>query len=235
MLAFVLAAGSGSRLRPLTDRIPKCLVPIAGKPLLSYTLELLVAHGVTRVVINSHHLPREVASYVDKSRFPLEIILAHEPTLLGGAGTLRAHRNVAMAVDEFLVIYGDNLTNANLSKLLAVHRQLGKVATLGLFRTANPNQCGIVSLDSQRTVVEFEEKPMMARSNLAFAGLLAAGPALVDKIPDFVPCDLGKNVLPSLVGQLGGWEIEGYLRDVGTPDAYRQAQAEVHRLYQGMA
>jgi len=231
MLAFLLAAGSGTRLRPITDSVPKCLVPVAGKPLISYTLDLLSLHGVTRVLINSHHLYQQVAAYLEKARPPFEITLTYEAILLGSAGTLRANRRLASNSQDFLVIYADNLTNANLSQLLAHHRQSGRLATVGLFRTPTPSECGIVSLDSRGVVVDFQEKPKHPQSDLAFAGLMAASPAFFDHIPDTVPCDLARDVMPKLKGRIGGWEITGYLRDVGTPESYQQAQFEVPLLY----
>jgi mannose-1-phosphate guanylyltransferase len=231
MLAFLLAAGSGTRLRPITDSVPKCLVPVAGRPLISYTLELLSLHGVTRVLINSHHLYQQLAAYLENARPPFEITLTYETILLGSAGTLRANRQVASGTQDFFVIYADNLTNANLSELLAHHQRNERLATIGLFRTPKPNECGIVTLDSRGLVVDFQEKPKHPRSDLAFAGLMAASPALFDQIPDLVPCDLGRDVLPKLKGHIGGWEITGYLRDIGTPESYQQAQSEVPLLY----
>jgi mannose-1-phosphate guanylyltransferase len=231
MLAFLLAAGSGARLRPITDSVPKCLIPIAGKPLISYTLDLLALHGVTKVLINGHHLYEQVAAYLATTRRPFEITVSYEPTLLGSAGTLRANRQTVINSEDFLVIYADNLTDANLSQLRAHHRRSGKLATIALFRTPTPAACGIVTLDSHGVVVDFQEKPKDPRSNLAFAGLMAASPALLDEIPDTVPCDLARDVLPKLRGRIGGWEVTGYLRDIGTPESYQQAQAEVLLLY----
>jgi len=231
MLAFLLAAGSGTRLRPITDSVPKCLVPIAGKPLISYLLDLLGLHGATKVVINGHHLHTQVAAYLASTRRPFEIVLNYEPVLLGSAGTLRANRQLAVDAEDFLVVYADNLTDANLSQLRACHRQSGTLATIGLFRTPTPEGCGVVSLDDCGVVIDFQEKPKQPRSNLAFAGLMAASPALLEEIPDTIPCDLGRDVLAKLRGRISGWEINGYLRDVGTPESYQQAQTEVPALY----
>ncbi len=230
MIGFMLAAGLGTRLRPLTDQIPKCLIPIGGRPLMSYWLDLLVAHGVERVVINSHHLHEQMVTYVQSLDLPIRITLTYEPTLLGSAGTLRANRRFTDGEDDFLVVYADNLTNVNLSELFQQHRRSAKIATLALFRTAQPSRCGIVSLDSEGTVVEFHEKPTHPTSNLAFGGLMVASPAFLNFIPDRVPCDLGKDVLPLVLGQIAGWEVPGYLRDLGTLEDYQQAQTDLPQL-----
>lgn len=227
MKAFVLAAGLGTRLRPLTERVPKCLIPVGGRPLLAYWFELLATHEVTRVLLNTHHLREQVEEFVRGSRGPLDVTVTWEPTLLGSAGTLRANRGFIGPAREFFVVYADNLTNVDLTALRDAHRRLGQMVTLGLFKTPVPSECGIVTLDDESRVMSFEEKPVRPRSNLAFAGIMVVSPAIFDAIPDRVPCDLGRDVLGRLVGRMAGMELTGYLRDIGTPEAYDQAQADL--------
>jgi mannose-1-phosphate guanylyltransferase len=217
MLAYVRAAGLGTRLRPLTERVPKCLVPIAGRPLLGWWFELLAQHGVDRVVLNVHSHPEQVNTYVAALTTPIRVKLVHEPTLLGSAGTLRTNRAAAM-------------NDADLTALLAVHRRSNKLATLGLFKAPIPEQCGIVEVDGDGIIRNFEEKPRVPRSNLAFSGVLVGTPALLDQIPDTVPCDLGREVLPKLTNRMAAWRIPTYLRDIGTPEAYEAAQTEALSL-----
>lgn len=230
MDAFVLAAGLGTRLWPLTHSVPKCLVPVGGRPLLAYWLDLLSTHGVKRVLINTHHGAEEVAKFVEGFRSAIHIVLAHEPILLGSAGTLRANQAFVEGADEFFVVYSDNLTNVNLRALLSAHRRMRQVATLGLFRAAVPSECGIATLNDDGAITSFQEKPARPLSNLAFAGVMVATPAIFGALPDKRPCDLGHDVLGSLVGRMAGWEIDSYLRDIGTPEAYAQAQAEIASL-----
>jgi len=230
MDAFVLAAGLGTRLWPLTQSVPKCLVPVGGRPLLAYWLDLLATHGITRALINTHHLPEQVTKFVEASGCATHVVLAHEPILLGSAGTLHANQEFTRGAEEFFVIYADNLTNVNLTELLSAHRRMGLVATLGLFRASAPSECGIATLDGDGTITSFQEKPVDPLSSLAFAGVMVATPAIFDVIPDKRPCDLGHDVLGSLVGRIAGWEIDSYLRDIGTPEAYAQAQTEIASL-----
>ncbi|HEV8486272.1 MAG TPA: nucleotidyltransferase family protein [Blastocatellia bacterium] len=230
MDAIVLAAGLGTRLWPLTHSVPKCLVPIGGRPLLAYWLDLLSTHGVKRVLINTHHAAEEVVNFVEHVDSPIHIILAHEPILLGSAGTLRANQAFAHGADEFFVVYADNLTDVNLTALLSAHRRMGKLATLGLFRATVPSECGVAILDENGIVTSFQEKPARPLSSLAFAGVMVATPAVFEAIPDKVPCDLGHDVIGSLVGRIAGWEIDSYLRDIGTPEGYAQAQADIASL-----
>lgn len=230
MRAFVLAAGLGTRLWPLTARTPKCLLPVGDRPLLAHCLHLLAAHGVDRVLVNTHHLHEQVAAFIAGLRLPMRVTLRYESILLGSGGTLRANREFIAEAEEFFVVYADTLTKADLTALLRAHRQMGHVATLGLFRAPIPQDCGVVTLDSEGTVVHFEEKPLQPASELAFAGVMVGSAAFVDAIPQTIPCDLGKDVFGRLAGHLGGWEIKTYVRDIGTTEGYEQAQAEVGGL-----
>jgi mannose-1-phosphate guanylyltransferase len=228
MKAFLLAAGLGTRLRPITDRIPKCLVPIHGKPLLEYWFELLERHGVDEVLINLHHLPDLVRAYVKQGRSRIQAHLFYEPELLGSAGTVRENRYFVQDEKCFYIIYADNMTNFDLSAIREVHERQDVVLTMGLFRTERPRECGIATLDAEGRIVEFVEKPTSPKSNLANAGIYVASPELFEFIPqDQTPVDFGFDVIPHLVGRMIGYPIEGFLMDIGTPEQY----AKVQRLW----
>jgi mannose-1-phosphate guanylyltransferase len=227
--AFVLAAGLGTRMGAITQTTPKCLLPVAGKPLLGRWFDLLARAGVTHALVNTHHLAEPVRAYVTSSTLPLEVSFAHEPVLLGSAGTLRENRAFAQGEERFLVVYADNASTVDLAALVCAHRA-GTAGTLGLFRVPDPQTRGIVELDAAGTVLGFTEKPAQPKSNLAWAGLLVGTPELLSVIPERTPCDLGHDVLPRLVGRMRGLEIEGYHRDVGTPESYRQACSDLASL-----
>jgi mannose-1-phosphate guanylyltransferase len=226
--AFLLAAGLGTRLRPLTDTVPKCLVPIAGQPLLSYWMALLARHGFDDVRINVHHLPEPVRAFARACAHP-RLTVFEEPVLLGSAGTIRANREWAADGEPFLVAYADNLTNVDLSALMAVHRRHRPLLTMGLFRADEPTRCGIAELDgdeSDGVIVGFEEKPRSPRSNLANAGLYVTDARIIDRIPDAAVADFGHDVLPAIAGSMRGHLLRGRLIDVGTRASYEQAQRE---------
>jgi mannose-1-phosphate guanylyltransferase len=227
--AFVLAAGLGTRMGAVTRTTPKCLLPVAGRPLLGRWLDLLARAGVREALVNTHHLAEAVRAFVAAGPHPLEVTLVHEPALLGSAGTLRENRDFAAGEERFLVVYVDNASSVDLRTLVDAH-PAGTAATLGLFRVSDPQTRGIVELDASGTVVGFTEKPEHPKSNLAWAGLLVGSPELLAAIPDQTPCDLGHDVLPRLVGRMRGIEIEGYHRDVGTPESYRQACSDIEEL-----
>lgn len=228
MKAFLLAAGLGTRLRPLTNTTPKCMLPIADRPMLYHWFQLLRKHGVSDVLINLHHLPdivRDYAKGFSLSYPDLSIALFYEKNLLGSAGTVKANADWIKDEEQFLIAYADNLTNANLTKLTKFHQKRNAIFTMGLFCSDYPQGCGIAALDDNGLIVDFIEKPKNPGSNMANAGIYVATPALLDHIPEEV-ADLGYDVLPGLVGRMYGCQIEGYLRDIGTPEAYAKAQAE---------
>jgi mannose-1-phosphate guanylyltransferase len=230
MKAFLLAAGLGTRLRPLTDTTPKCLLPIAGRPLLAHWFSLLEQHGFTEVLINLHHLPHLVRQFVSAAKPGIRVHLFEEPTLLGSAGTVRANRTWISNGAPFLVAYADNLTNANLRRLVAVHEASAPLLTMALFHAPEPARCGIAELDERGYVVAFAEKPEHPASDLANAGLYVADLRLIDRIPPRTPADFGRDVLPTLVGEMQGHVVEGEVIDIGTPASYHRAQLAARRL-----
>ena len=229
MKAFLLAAGYGTRLRPITDTIPKCLVPICGKPLLGWWLELLRRHGVTDVLINTHYLREPVQQFIADYNNRCSGITAHEfyePDLLGSGGTVRANQAFVAEEESFLICYADNLTDANLTAFQDFHAAHNGVLSIGLFHTNLPEQCGIATLGEHSCITAFEEKPPHPTSNLANAGMYIARQELFRCLPQQEVLDFGKDVLPQLVGHMYGWQTSGYLLDIGTMGNYKKANME---------
>ncbi len=224
MKAFLLAAGHGTRLRPITNSIPKCLVPIRGIPLLGIWLELCRYHGIDEVLINLHSHARTVSEFVTSNSNGVKVQLSHEPTLLGSAGTLLANRDWVASEPCFWVFYADVLTTTNLSRMMDLHRQHEGAATLGVYEVTDPSRCGIAVVDESGIIQQFKEKPRILLGNLAFAGILIANPELLDVIPPYEPADLGFDVLPRLAGRMFAYTISDYLLDIGTMENYKAAQ-----------
>jgi D,D-heptose 1,7-bisphosphate phosphatase len=226
--ALVLAAGLGTRLRPLTDSIPKCLVPIAGKPLLDYWVATLAAAGVADARVNTHALPDPVRSFIAgvNQAGRLRLAEAYEPTLLGSAGTIAANADLAAGADDVVIIYADNFSDVDLSRLVAFHRSHGDPLTMLLFRAPDPRACGIAELDAEGRVVSFVEKPKEPRSDLANAGVYVATAAAYREIAALQAFDLGFEVLPRFVGRMRGWLWDGYHLDVGTHEALAKARRD---------
>jgi mannose-1-phosphate guanylyltransferase len=225
MKAFLLAAGVGSRLRPITDTVPKCMLAIDDRPLLDIWLDAFDRAGVDEVLLNLHHLPDVVSGHLDTRAGPPTVRTFFEPELLGSAGTLAANRAWVGGEEMFLACYADNLTDFDLRSLVQAHREHGAVATLTVFRSERPSAGGVVELDGTGTVIGFTEKPTNPVSDLVNAGMYAFHPDVLDEI-GAPPRDIGYDLLPRLVGRARAIPVEGYLRDIGTIDAYQRAQQE---------
>jgi mannose-1-phosphate guanylyltransferase len=226
MKAFLLAAGVGSRLRPITDTIPKCMVPIGRQPMLEIWLDAFDRAGVDEVLVNLHHLPDVVRHYLEERPGTPDVCTFFETELLGSAGTLVANRAWVDGEEMFLACYADNLTDFDLSSLVQAHRKHGAIATLTAFHSERPSAGGVLELDATGTVVGFEEKPANPVSDLVNAGMYAFHPGVLDELGGSPPCDIGYDLLPRLVGRVKAVPVEGYFRDIGTIDAYERAQRE---------
>ena len=226
MKAFLLAAGVGSRLRPITDTVPKCMVPIDGRPLLDIWLDAFDRAGVDEVLVNLHHLPDVVRRHIAARTGPPAVRTVLEPELLGSAGTLITNREWVDGEESFLACYADNLTDFDLLSLVQAHRHHDAIATLTVFHSERPWAGGVVEIDAAGRVIGFVEKPANPVSDLTNAGIYAFHPGVLDEIDGVPPKDIGFDLLPRLVGRARAVLVEGYFRDIGTADAYRRAREE---------
>jgi mannose-1-phosphate guanylyltransferase len=233
MRALLLAAGLGTRLRPLTDSVPKCLVPIAGRPLLAHWLEALFADPrIERVLVNTHHLAEQVASAVKALPWHERVDLVHEPELLGTGGTVLANRRW-LGGGPCFVAHADNLTDAPVSHVIDPHLAMrGSVAmTMLAFRTPTPSTCGILELDARARVVGFHEKVANPPGNLANGAVYVFEPEVVDRIAAIgrPVVDLSTEIIPALVPRILAAEYGGFFMDIGTNQALAWARAHFPR------
>jgi mannose-1-phosphate guanylyltransferase len=224
--AFLLAAGIGSRLRPITDVTPKCMLEIGGRPLLDLWLDAFDRAGIDEVLINLHHLPDVVRRHLAAHEGPPTVRMVYEPELLGSAGTLAANLHWVDGEELFLACYADNLTDFDLRSLIDAHQEHSAVATLTVFHSPNPSAGGVVELDETGRVIGFAEKPSHPVSDLTNAGMYAFHPSVLDEIDAVSPKDIGYDLLPRLVGRARAVLVEGYFRDIGTVNAYQRACEE---------
>jgi len=234
--ALLLAAGLGTRLRPLTLTTPKCLVPIQGKPLLDYWLEPLFSADIERVLINTHWLADVVRDYVARSPFRDRIDLVHEDELLGTGGTILANRKW-FGAGPFLVAHADNLTNFDIPEFVAAHRQRPPscVLTMLAFRTDSPASCGILEVGSQGIVTGFHEKVENPPGDLANAAVYICEPEIAAFIASLgkVTVDFSTEVIPAFLHRIYAVTTNGYHRDIGTSEALSRAQAECKTMPPG--
>lgn len=233
--ALLLAAGLGTRLRPLTNATPKCLVPIGGRPLLDHWVDRLGDAGVTEAVINTHSLADKVHDHVVEVNRAgrLRLVDAFESELLGSAGTIAAHASLVDDADEIFIIYADNFGDVDLRRMLEFHRGHEDPLTMQLFRAPDPRACGIAELDAACRVVAFVEKPKEPRSDLANAGIYVVDAGAYREIAAMGAFDLGFEVLPRFVGRMRGWVWDGYHLDIGSFEQLERARRDAPALAAG--
>ena len=223
--AFLLAAGLGTRLRPLTDKTPKCLLPIRGIPMLQIWLARCKRLGVKEVLINLHSHADVVTDFLRRNSQPdVRVQVSDEPVLLGSAGTIRSNRGWVQDESLFWVFYADVLTDADLQPMVRIQDERDAAATIGVYRVADPSRCGIVQTNESGWITEFIEKPKIPTGNRAFSGILLGGKQFLEALPERIPSDIGFDVLPKLVGRMAAYEIRDYLVDIGTMENYQSAQ-----------
>jgi NDP-sugar pyrophosphorylase family protein len=227
MKAMILAAGEGTRLRPLTNTVPKPMVPIVGRPLLSWTLSWLADQGVTEAVINLYHRPQAIPDCFGSEYAGIRLNYSFEDDLRGTAGGVKAVADFFTDA-PFFVIYGDNLIRADLREMIDFHAAHGGEATLALFHHPNPSAAGIVATDGSGRITRFVEKPPPDQifADTANAGIYLLNPSVLDAVSAAGAADFGRDVFPALLAQnaaLYGLPLDGYIQDTGTPDQYRQA------------
>lgn len=225
MKAFLLAAGHGTRLRPITDTIPKCMVPIQGVPMLAIWLQYCNRIGIDEVLINLHAHAAPVREFLRQNVAATPVRIVEEQCLLGSAGTLRANRSWIASDDLFWVFYADVLNCADFEGMLRLHRDRRPAATLGVYEVTDPRRCGIVTINGDGVIEQFVEKPTNPSGNLAFSGLMIGTPEMLSAIPEETPADIGLHVLPRLTGRMVAFPIRDYLIDIGTMENYLRAQA----------
>ncbi|MEO7795708.1 MAG: NDP-sugar synthase [Thermoanaerobaculia bacterium] len=223
--ALVLAAGRGERLRPLTAALPKPLLPVAGRPLLAWTLERLRAAGCEAVAINLHHLGGQIRERFGESFRGLPLTYSQENDLLGTAGALPPLRAFLEQADRVLVVNGDSLCRWPLEALLAAHSRRRPAATLLVHRKADPRAFGGgVALEAD-TITAFRPGSLAhasARRHLVFAGAQILEPKLLERIPEG-PGDLVSALYEPLLAEgapLAAVVTERLWHDLGTPQRY---------------
>ena len=223
MRALLLAAGLGTRLRPLTDTTPKCLVPIKGKPLLDIWCEALLAAGVTKLLINLHYKSEQVQQHVDRSKFSEFVETIYESSLLGTAGTLLANRNFFENQDGIL-LHADNYCEANISELISAHesRPSNCDLTMLAFRTSTPETCGILEVTENKILQKMYEKSSDDHGNLANAAFYILSKKLISELKN--ETDFSNEVIPKYFGKTLVVETSETFIDIGTPESYAHAQ-----------
>lgn len=233
MKAVILAGGEGTRLKPLTYRRPKPLIPIAGRPCIDYVIRSLVGSGFRELVIATAYLSdRLIQSIGDGLDYNASIVYSFERTPAGTAGAVK---RLANFIDgTFIVAMGDVLADVDFRALYDFHRDRHAAATIALTEVQDPTQYGVAALDDRGRLAKFKEKPRAEEvfSNLANAGLYVLEPEVLDFIAADEPADFAKDVFPKLLAKgapVFGRKIDGMWMDIGRPRDLWRASMEVVR------
>ena len=233
MKGMILAAGEGTRLQPLTLETPKVMLPVNGIPQIEYSIRWLKRHNVSDIGVNLFRFGEKIKDFIgDGSRFGVDIEYSEESSLLGTAGGVKQLEYFFNGV--FVIVYGDVLTNFNLSKMLDHHKNKLALVTLALSEVKNTSEVGIVEMDDDQRVRGFIEKPPpgTVSGNLANGGVYIMEREVFDYIPEKSFCDFGFDIFPDLIRQ--GLPVYGYcidkneyLIDVGSMETYIMANEDV--------
>ncbi len=232
MRAVVLVGGEGTRLRPLTLTTPKQMLPIVEQPMIERVIDHLAGHGVDEAVLSLGYRPDAfINAYPGGSIAGVRLTYAVEPTPLDTAGAIRFAAAHARIDETFVVVNGDVLTDADLSALIAFHRQRGAEATIGLTPVDDPSAFGVVPTDPDGRVRAFIEKPPRdeAPTNLINAGAYVLEPSVLDRIASDRRVSIERETFPSLVEARTLYALgsDAYWLDTGTPDAYLRAHRDL--------
>ena len=234
MKAFVMAAGAGTRLRPLTYAIPKPMVPVVNKPVLEHTLENLKRHGIFQIAMNLHHCPETIREhFCDGKRHGLSIRYSHEKELMGTAGGVKLMEKFFDTT--FIVMSGDGLTDIDITKAIKFHRQKKALATMVLKPVDVKFEYGVTVTDASGRIKKFIEKPSWSDvfANTVNTGIYIFEPEIFKYIPAATFYDFGLQVWPELLRRkekIYGYLMEEYWTDVGNLTEYRKG---VHDALEG--
>jgi len=228
MRTILLAAGLGTRLSPLTNNKPKCLMPINGQPLLDIWLEALTEVGVGPFLINTHYLSNQVVNYIETSKYSKNVTLVYEPILNGTAGTLIKNLSFFNGEDG-LLIHADNYCLEDLTLLINAHnnRPSHCVFTMLTFRSENPSSCGIVEIDEKGIVTGFYEKHPNPPNNLANGAIYILSSKLLNilELMHGDAIDFSKDIIGNFLGQIYTFETKKLFLDIGSVENYHKANA----------
>lgn len=218
MKAVIMAGGKGTRLKPLTNNIPKPLINIIDKPVMEHIIELLKSHGITEIAVTLGYMSNSIIDYFgDGSRWDVSLTYFVEETPLGTAGSVKSTLNFLS--DDFLVISGDAFTDINLTKAIQFHYAKDAIFTLVSQYHPHPVNLGLLSIDYNNIITEFVEKPDEVKPSLVNTGIYIINKRIMKMIPDGF-YDFGKQLLPRLVGHIHTYISYDYWSDIGTLQSY---------------
>jgi mannose-1-phosphate guanylyltransferase len=238
--AMILCAGFGTRMEGYTKDSPKVMLPIAGKPILEYTVRHLAKLGFYNLIINLHYLPEKITDYFgDGGKFGVSIQYSYEEKPLGTAGAVKKVEHILQSEDDFLVLYGDVICNEDYNKMLFAHcGRASAIATIILHERAKSNS--VVEMDDDCKIVKFVERPAQEvkdkKQNWVNSGLYCFSKKILPLIPKGSICDFPKDIFSDLIknGQIYGFPLASYRCAIDSPERYMKAQSDVPNFFRSL-
>jgi mannose-1-phosphate guanylyltransferase len=227
MKAVVLVGGEGTRLRPLTETIPKPLLPFMNRAFLDQVLDHLAGHGVEEAILSSSYLGSRFAGYLERRSGGPRVTWITEPEPLGTCGAIVGARRHLDGT--FLVLNGDVLTDLDLTAMVRFHRECSAVATIALTHVEDARPFGLVEREADGRVLAFREKPTDPIPGDINAGTYVLEPRALDGVPEDVMVSIERETFPGLIARgepVYSLLSDDYWRDLGTPEAYLQAHLD---------
>ncbi len=233
MQGVLLAAGKGERMKPLTDLTPKVMLPIEGKPVLQWGVELMKENGITDICINLWYLPEKITEFFGNGeKFGVKISYSREARLLGEAGSVKKMIEDGLVNGRCVLINGDVIAKVNLRKMVEFHEKKGAIATILVHPSDHPYDSDLVKVDENYRVIGFPGRPKRGEKfqNLTNAGICVLEKEIAKFIPSDKPTDFGKHVFPEMIKKgekvFGYYTLE-YVKDMGTLERYKKVKKHV--------
>jgi mannose-1-phosphate guanylyltransferase len=228
MNAVVLVGGEGTRMRPLTETLPKPLIPLVDRPILHHVLDHLASHGVREAILSSPYLEATFSSFIAERHGEPILTWLTEPTPLGTGGAIA---NAARHFEKtFLALNGDVLTDLDLTALVDAHRGWAAASTIALTPVDDARPYGLVELDDRCRVERFREKPTERIPGRINAGTYVMQPETIRDVPADRPVSIEREIFPALIAKgarVFGFESPAYWMDLGTPERYLRATFDI--------
>jgi len=234
MIALILAGGIGERLRPITNNIPKPMVPVNGKPFLQYHIEELKRAGIKDIILCTGYLSNKIQEYFgDGSKFGVQINYSVEKKPLGTAGAIKNAEKYAN--NTFLVLNGDSYLKLDYNKLINFHKSKKAKLTIALLEIKDTRRYGLVNIDKEGKILSFDEKTNNTKGKLINGGIYIVEPNILKVIPGLIKVSLEKEIFPKLIkqGNVYGFVVNNYFIDIGTKESYIKAQKDFKKLFGG--
>lgn len=235
MQAIILSAGFGTRLKPFTNKMPKVMVPIDGRPLLEHHIEQLKKYGVRDILINLHYLPEIIMDYFgDGSKFGVKILYKYEPEILGTAGGVKNFENKIK--DSFLVIYGDVLNFIDYNKFEKYfHKKTDTIGVEIIGKTDHPHDSDLVEIDANLKFIKIHQKPheKLPKNYKSMKAAFIFKKEILNYIPENKYYEIDHQLLPDILSRrlnFYGYKSGDYLNDIGTIERYQKAQEDYFRI-----